>query len=103
MVTKFLVLSIAIAAVLTIITTSTSGTADAKGQCRDTDEGISCSGGIGTPPGGRGIHEEFGFDGSQTIAGGFGQPGSNEEGVNNGRHCDSSTQRCVGEGFNSGQ
>jgi hypothetical protein len=89
-------------AMIGLATTTNIQTADAKGQCRDTADGIDCSGGIGTPPGGRGIHEEFGFDGSVVISGGFGEPGSNQE-LSNGHHCDSTKQRCVGDGFNSGQ
>jgi hypothetical protein len=52
MISKFLVLSIAIAAVLTSMTISTSGTADAKDNCSGSlEEGnLVCSGGSGHGP-----------------------------------------------------
>lgn len=93
---------------LATITNMHIQTADARGQCRYTDTEALCSGGIGygsgalIDPGGRGGHQEYNlYDGTETRAGGFGQPGSNEEGFNNGGRCDTAEHKCVGEGFNS--
>ena len=92
-----------LAAALTGVIATSMQTAEGKGQCKEDNDGdsINCSGGIGTPPGGRGGHQEFQFDGDTIISGGNGEPGQNQE-IRNGRHCDSERQGCVGDGFNSG-
>lgn len=94
-------------AVLTTMTTATTTqVAEGEENCTAQEDGtVVCSGGGGKlitgGPGGGGRHTVEEPDGDMTISGGGGRPGSNEELVVNGGHCElepgGDDGECVGE------
>jgi hypothetical protein len=90
--------------ITTTTTTTITHVAEAEENCRDLEDGtVVCSGGgsFGNIPGGGGRHTEEEPDGDVTLSRGGGSPGSNEELIVNGGHCElepgGDDGECVGE------